>query len=445
MARQGISKRSYIERNSKKAQDQQGAATEANGPYSHSEGIQSIANGDGSHAEGILTKADGAASHAEGFCTHASGEGAHIEGQFGMAKGKASHGEGQLSIAYGESSHAEGQSTKANGAASHSQGTETIVDGNSAHGEGWHTQAEGFASHAQGIESIAKGDGSHAQGWGTKATGICSHSQGMKTSAEGRYSHAQGDETIAKGTCSHAQGYKTTASGMYSHAQGKGTNTNYFCGTHIMGKYGDADAPYSWYIANGISEQIKGIGGKIVGQTGNMDIDGTYGSFYNGYGEMFETIDGKGIDIGYFVTLEGRKIRTANHQDDYILGVTTKNLAVIGGHKELRWRNKYTTDEWGNVQYENTWIAPDQGGNNSYEIIPIVNKQWDENKEYIPRRNREEWIYVGLLGQILVRDDGTCKIDGYCKVNQDGIATNASVGYRVLERISLNQILILLR
>ncbi|WP_129597635.1 peptidase G2 autoproteolytic cleavage domain-containing protein [Anaerophilus nitritogenes] len=455
MDRQVRRKKSYPERENRKAQDQrfhvEGASTQANGPYSHAEGIQSIANGDGSHAQGILTKADGAASHAEGFCTNASGEGAHIEGQFGMANGKASHGEGQSSIAYGEASHAEGCSTKANGAASHSEGSKTKADGDSAHAQGWETQANGFASHAEGIETVGQGDASHAQGWETKAIGICSHAQGMKTSAEGRYAHAQGDHTIAKGFCSHAQGCKTIASGMYSHAQGKGTNTNYFPGTHIMGKNGNADAPYSWYIANGISEKVKGIAGKLVGQTGNMDIDGTYGSFYNGYGEMFETIDGKGIDPGYFVTLSGRKIRKANHKDDYILGVTTENIGMMGGSKELRWKNKYTSNEWGDVEYKNILATPtqDQEGKNLYEpyheTVPVLNPDWDGSKMYIPRRNREEWICVGLVGQILVRDDGNCKVNGYCKVNHDGIATNASVGYRVLERISLNQILILLR
>ena len=40
-----------------------------------------------------------------------------------------------------------------------------------------------------------------------------------------------------------------------------------------------------------------------------------------GYAEMFETLDGQPIDCGYFVTLNGRKVRIANPRDRYILGV----------------------------------------------------------------------------------------------------------------------------
>ena len=46
---------------------------------------------------------------------------------------------------------------------------------------------------------------------------------------------------------------------------------------------------------------------------------------------------------------------------------------------------------------------------------------------------------------ILVRDDGTCVVDGHCMPNDDGVATSSQNGYRVLERKDTDQILILFR
>ena len=50
-----------------------------------------------------------------------------------------------------------------------------------------------------------------------------------------------------------------------------------------------------------------------------------------------------------------------------------------------------------------------------------------------------------MLGQLIVKDDGTCKVNSYCKVNDDGIATlsNDDNGYRVIKRINESIIKIL--
>ena len=50
-----------------------------------------------------------------------------------------------------------------------------------------------------------------------------------------------------------------------------------------------------------------------------------------------------------------------------------------------------------------------------------------------------------MLGQLAVYDDGTCTVDGYCKVDDNGKATTATTGYRVLERISTNVIKVLFK
>ncbi|GAA3324898.1 hypothetical protein GCM10020331_054600 [Ectobacillus funiculus] len=53
---------------------------------------------------------------------------------------------------------------------------------------------------------------------------------------------------------------------------------------------------------------------------------------------------------------------------------------------------------------------------------------------------RPEWVAVGMLGKLLIRDDGTCKVNSYCQPNDDGIATASDKGYRVMERTGPNQI-----
>jgi hypothetical protein len=188
-------------------------------------------------------------------------------------------------------------------------------------------------------------------------------------------------------------------------------------------------------------------GSEVKGGVDSMSIVTEVG----GYAELFETIDKNSIDCGYFVTLEGRKIRKANSRDKYILGVTTSAPAVLGSGSDVRWKNKYITDEWGKIRYDEV-ITPevtDSEGNmiipQRIEHLPRINPEWDKEQNYIPRALRPEWVSVILLGQTLVRDDGTCKENGYCIPNNQGVATASPRGYRVLERRSPSQILILIR
>jgi len=182
---------------------------------------------------------------------------------------------------------------------------------------------------------------------------------------------------------------------------------------------------------------------------GVVEMGASFG--IGGYAEMFETLDGQPIDCGYFVTLNGRKVRIANPRDRYILGVTTATPTVLGGGRDVRWKNKYLTDEWGRMLYEEV-LVPEMHGDDGNVVIPehierkpIINPKWDKNQTYIPRQFRKEWVSVALIGQVLVRDDGSCVENGYCIPGENGVATTATRGYRVLERTRSNQILILLK
>ena len=43
-----------------------------------------------------------------------------------------------------------------------------------------------------------------------------------------------------------------------------------------------------------------------------------------------------------------------------------------------------------------------------------------------------------MLGMLRARDDGSCKVGGYCKVNKNGIATASESGYYVTKRFTDN-------
>ncbi|OLO35932.1 hypothetical protein BTR23_16035 [Alkalihalophilus pseudofirmus] len=456
----------------------EGNSTTASGANSHAEGGSTTASGSGSHSEGAFTTASGPTSHTEGFETAATGFAAHAEGRANTANGEASHTEGRntTTAASALAAHAEGQNTTANGTASHAEGAGSTTTRFAAHAEGEGTRAEGRASHAEGgplrdeggtiiQRTIATGDFSHAEGKGTQAngegshaegittiaSGLASHTQGSNTRASGQHSHAEGLSTLASGFVSHAQGRDTIANAPLSHVEGNNTSANGFTGVHIMGRFGDAnELDFSWYLANGTGPANRGLAAKIL-RDGNVKIDGTVSSPAADYAEMFETINGKPIDVGYFVTLQGEKVRRATAEDDYILGITSATPAVLADSGELRWKNKYKTDKWGRGQYQEVVIPAekDEKGNiivpEYTESQPIINPEWNPAEQYVPRQNRPEWIAVGMIGKLLVRDDGTCEVDGYCRPNDQGIASASSKGYRVMKRTDYDQILVLFK
>ncbi|WP_180235100.1 peptidase G2 autoproteolytic cleavage domain-containing protein [Bacillus wiedmannii] len=484
----------------------EGSFTQSIGPNSHAEGVGVViddriqltqACGGGSHAEGAGTVAGdpndltlGFAAHAEGVGTQARGYGSHAEGYITRSRGIASHAEGEaigtdvgllLTEAIGRASHAEGQGTVANGEASHTEGrfTATTLDGFGAHAEGVNTQAQATSAHAEGYLTVASGiashaeglgfyignspapvqaigDASHTEGQGTIVRGPASHAEGgpywfnrvvqSLTIAEGANSHAEGEGTLARGEASHSQGIATQANSDFSHAEGfKTIVREEDKGSHIMGQSGSTNESLSWFLVNG------GIMAKISGNTGVGCFTGGTSMGPCDYAELFETIDTQPIDVGYFVTLEGEKIRKAHSEDDYILGITSATPGILGNSSDFEWRGKYLTDEWGRIQYKEVIIPEVINGEGKVitperkEKQPMLNPKWNNTTNYIPRSERPEWVAVGLLGQLLTRDDGSCQVNGYCRPNDEGIATTSNVGYRVMKRTAPNQILVLFK
>lgn len=148
------------------------------------------------------------------------------------------------------------------------------------------------------------------------------------------------------------------------------------------------------------------------------------------YAEYFEWVDDNLNNEdrrGLFVTCVEDKIQLANPGDD-IIGVISANPSVIGNAQE----DMYEKDVFG---------APIKDENGNYKLNP----NYGPSKEYIPYSERPEFGIVGLLGQLIVVDDGTCTVGGYCTSGNNGIGTKSDKGYKVLKRIDSNHIKILVK
>lgn len=129
------------------------------------------------------------------------------------------------------------------------------------------------------------------------------------------------------------------------------------------------------------------------------------------YAEYFEWEDGNPDDEdrrGLFVTLtDGEKISLSANEDDDFLGIISADPAIICDDTSDAWIGKYKKDVFG-------VLILDEDGNQ------IISEDYDESQEYIPRSERSEWDMVGLLGKIIMVDDGTCVPNKYCKPCSDG-------------------------
>lgn len=341
----------------------------------------------------------------------------------------------------------DGYNTTASGGYSHSEGRETTASGSDSHAEGQQTKAKGSSSHAEGANTTASGSNSHAEGGSTTASNYCCHAEGFYTTASGYESHAEGCETTASGYDSHAEGSYTTATNHSSHAGGH-YNASMTDGGSSNNTTGTAFA-----IGNGTSKTAKS-------NAFSVQFDGTVkakstitASTTADYAEFFEWLDGNPDDedrVGYFVTLDGDKIRIATAADDYILGVVSGEPFVLGNGDCDTWNGMFLRDEFRRTIFE---PAPkmveilDSEGNptGEYEEVegefegtrPKLNPEYDHTQKYISRFERKEWAPVGMLGVLAVRHDGTAVVNGYVTVNADGIATACEKGaenaYRVIK------------
>ena len=361
----------------------------------------------------------------------------------------------------GTYSHAEGYNTTSSGAASHAEGRSTTASGNYSHAEGRSLSAlpDTITASTSNTDIISTWYSTYF----TLSKGSAAHAEGESTLALGDTSHAEGYRTIASGDMSHAEGYQTTASGSYSHAEGYCTTANDY--QHVSGKYNESkDGPASedtQDTAGGDAVFIVGCGTSIatkngfrVTSAGKCYGAAAFGASGADFAELFEWADGNPDSEdrrGLFVTLEGNKIRLANADDDYV-GIISGSQAFIGNSASEEWQGKYLTDVFGaklSQEIEVLAVVDEETG----EVIRpatkttqyVLNPEYDPSEPYIMRENRKEWGIVGLIGQIVMVDDGSCVVGGRVAPSVNGIGTASTDGYRVMRRIDENHIEVLVK
>jgi hypothetical protein len=206
-------------------------------------------------------------------------------------------------------------------------------------------------------------------------------------------------------------------------------------------------------VGNGTSSGNRGNAAYLT-DYGYLYLSGSTASIGQDYAEYFEWLDGNPNNEdrrGYFVTLDGNKIRIAK-SDEYVLGVISGQPTVIGNN-DIEWQGRYLRDEFGSFiledySYDEEVVDPESGDT---KIVTKTSKRRKENPEYDPERehlgrgDRPEWGIVGMMGVLAVRDDGTCKVNGFCKVAEGGIATASDTGYRVIARVNENIVKVVLK
>ena len=472
----------------------EGFQTQANGNYSHAEGDQTVAYEYGCHAEGCETAAIGESSHAEGQGCKALGNESHAEGYGTVSYGDESHSEGYGTIAFGQNAHAEGGgylSIKITGVdtaytlnlGSNSSGAATSIKaGQIIYYDNTYATITGYTRSKQLItvdkalsntsisnqtaiilRPTASGVNSHAEGYCTVASGASSHAEGYQSRATGNYSHAEGTNTVASGIQSHAEGHDTQALGDSSHAQNKSTiafdyastaigSFNQYWDDHIVNEF---DAGNDLFIVgNGTSSDARSnafrvdFSGNVFATNSSMSTGADYAEYFEWADKNPNTED----RIGRFVSLtNGNQIALANMGDE-ILGIVSGHAAIIGDAYEDSWNGMYDRDIYGRLQYEEVEVEyeeVDEEGNiitrTAIETHIKRNPDYDPTQTYVPRSKRPEWAPVGLLGKLIVIDDGSCVPGGKCSCGINGIAMASETGYHVLKRLDATHIQILLK
>lgn len=271
----------------------------------------------------------------------------------------------------------------------------------------------------------------------------CLFSKGSGRNAiQGLNGMAQGKNSFAIGTGSAATGERGMAIGYGAVAE-----RNQFA-TGVFNKPTDGTAAI---LSTTGSAFVVGVGtsssstknGFRVGMDSSCYGAAAFKSSGADYAEYNEWLDGNPDNEdrrGRFVTYEGEKIRLANAQDDYILGVISAAPTVVGDTQSEDWQGRWLKDVFGERITQEVEV-PETVLENG-EVIPahigtdyVTNPDYDPNTKYVSREYRKEWAAVGLVGKLVVVDDGTCQVNGYCKPANGGIATAAESGYRVLSRI----------
>ena len=255
--------------------------------------------------------------------------------------------------------------------------------------------------------------------------------------ADAEYSEVGGHCNVSKMQASHY-------SGRYAKIY-EGSETDFTNGDALV-------------VGNGTSHANRSNAFRVT-FGGSVHANAEFNSTGADYAEYFEWEDGNlGNEdrIGLFVAITpSGKIKIAQNGDD-VIGVVSGISSVVGNAHEDAWNGMYMRDVYGRPLTEEVDVLEEtgeyEGGDEEHLGEPVmkpvkhtvlkVNPEYDSSKPYVPRSKRKEWGIVGLLGQLVVNDDGTCVAGQRCTVGENGKATQGTQ-WRVIKRLDENHVVLL--
>lgn len=274
-----------------------------------------------------------------------------------------------------------------------------------------------------------------------------------------------------------------------------GNNNN---GNIVFGNHNKPSADYNdlLVVGNGLNIGDTTNGNNALRLTGDGYLYYSTGCGEGAdYAEFYEWSDGNPDAedrIGVFVTFDFDKeynYKTAQElpqikiaqPGDYIVGVISGNPAFVGNSDE-DWKKRWLYDEFDRpiielievpitelkevetgeyyteIEYDEndeevevqkpvTELKEVETGEMRTQYVQVLNPDYDPSLTYKSRFDRPEWSTACMLGNISMKDDGTCLVGHYCKCGIDGVATYASERgfdtFLVTRRISDNIIKII--
>lgn len=301
---------------------------------------------------------------------------------------------------------------------------------------GYYAEANGELSRSLGHRTVTDGEYSVAFGRENKSEGAYALTHGFKNEARKDHGLALGESNISGYEHAITLGQNNMNLAKHSIVIGQGLQNriNY---AHVIGQFNELEdvTPSTeptqdnnvWVVGNGMNDTERNTVARIQ-HDGQMFIDGRYRSKGADYAEMFEWEDGNPDNedrVGLAVSLVGDKIKLAD-KGEKVIGIVSATPSVVGNDPD-KWKNKWETDKFGRIIYEN-YI--DKRGRE--QIKPKINPDWNNKEVFIPRDKRPEWDAIGLLGQLLVLDDGSCKVGEYATIDENGTLTHSKEETNIL-------------
>lgn len=387
-------------------------------------------------------------------------EGFHVEGT-GNTYGPATN-------MYSQGVHIEGRTNKITRGSAQGYGLHFEGDDNQMYFGTGGSMINGI--HVEGTQNYMDAPGhnwmgAHIGGYGNRFTKSSSGNSGMYygahfegqsnaiSSSNGISLHVEGNSNLIQHdvNATHVEGYGNLISSTYRGG----------LGLHVGGKYANVEGSHTYptyqFVLGGGSGSNDRRNVYIIYGDGSTSSTSTYSAPGADYAEMFEWADGNPNNedrVGRFVKLDGEHILFAdgNTNDEDVIGIVSASPSVVGDAWGNEWVDRYLKDPFGRIIYE-TVLVPEQIDKNGNIIMkeheerrPKINPEYDNGREYQPRGERSEWACVGLMGKLVVLDDGTARVNGFVYPSENGIATRADfrTRYRVMSRVDDTHIKVLI-